>query len=117
VTGAEAIFASRVRRVDCSRTDEAIGAEISTRIEGRSVAPKLVVAGAPGSGKGKHCEWLIEMLGVEHITTGTLLRAAITSGSELGMAAQEAMKEGGAVPDEILIPLVTEKLSSPEVAT
>ena len=38
-------------------------------------------------------------------------------GSELGMAAQEAMKEGGAVPDEILIPLVTEKLSSPEVAT
>ena len=59
-------FASRVRRVDSSRGEETIAADICARIEGRLVAPKVVVAGAPGSGKGAHCEWLINMLGVEH---------------------------------------------------
>ena len=78
------------------------------------MAPKIIIAGAPGSGKGKQSEWLIAMLGVEHVTTGTLLRAAITSGTELGQAAQAALQETGVVPDDVLTKLVVEKLNSPE---
>eukprot|EP01043_Picozoa_sp_COSAG02_P014011 COSAG02_NODE_570_length_20203_cov_8.049990_1_plen_822_part_00 len=114
VTGVDAVFNSRVRRVDCSRTDASIDADIVARLEGRAVAPKIIIAGAPGSGKGKQSEWLIAMLGVEHVTTGTLLRAAITSGTELGQAAQAALQETGVVPDDVLTKLVVEKLNSPE---
>ena len=114
VTGVDAVFNSRVRRIDCSRTDASIDADIEARLEGRAVAPKIIIAGAPGSGKGKQCEWLIAMLGVEHVTTGTLLRAAIIAGTELGQAAQAALEETGVVPDDVLTALVVEKLNSPE---
>ena len=108
------MFNSRVRRIDCSRTDASIDADIAARLEGRAVAPKIIIAGAPGS--GKQSEWLISMLGVEHVTPGTLLRAAMISGTELGQAAQAALQETGVVPDEVLTALVAEKLNSPETA-
>ena len=109
-------FSSRVRRVDSSRSEETIAADICSRIEGRVIAPKLVVAGAPGSGKGAHCEWLIKMLGVEHVTTGGVLREAITAGTDAGLAAQAALAEMGEVPDDVLLPMLFEKLKSPETA-
>lgn len=114
VTGVDAVFNSRVRRIDCSRTDDSIDADIAARLEGRAVPPKIIIAGAPGSGKGRQCEWLMKMLGVEHVTTGMLLQAAIRSGSELGQAASAALNETGSVPDSILVPLVVDKLTSAE---
>jgi adenylate kinase family enzyme len=56
------------------------------------------------------------MLGVEHVTTGGVLREAISAGTEAGVAAQVAMAEMGEVPDDVLLPMLIGKLQSPETA-
>jgi len=75
---------------------------------------RLILLGAPASGKGTQAAVLTEKFGVPKISTGDMLRAAITAGSELGKQAEGLMSEGKLVPDSVVIGLVKERLSQPD---
>lgn len=72
----------------------------------------LVLLGAPGAGKGTVAQELVAEFGVAHISTGDLLRAAVKSGTELGIQAKKYMDAGELVPDQLVIDLVKERLAA-----
>ncbi|MBM6908419.1 MULTISPECIES: adenylate kinase [Collinsella] len=72
----------------------------------------IVLLGAPGAGKGTVAQELVEDFGFAHISTGDLLRAAVKSGSELGVKAKSYMDAGELVPDQLVIDLVKERLAA-----
>ncbi len=78
---------------------------------------RIVLLGAPGSGKGTQAELLFERLGLTHISTGALLRDAVKKGSELGLQAKSVLDKGDLVSDHIMLGLVEERLSQDDVAT
>lgn len=71
----------------------------------------LILLGPPGVGKGTQGELLCEGLGLEHISTGDLLRAARREGTDLGRRAQAYMDRGDLVPDDVIMGMVRERLS------
>ena len=71
---------------------------------------RLVLLGAPGSGKGTQATRLREHLQVPHISTGELLRAAVASGSALGLQAKAVMEAGNLVSDDIVLGMLEERL-------
>jgi adenylate kinase len=73
---------------------------------------RLVLLGAPGSGKGTQATRLREHLQVPHISTGDLLRAAVKAGTELGRQAKAVMESGGLVSDEIVLGMLEERLTA-----
>ena len=73
----------------------------------------IVLLGAPGAGKGTQAAKLVAEFGTPHISTGDMLRAAV-KGTPLGKKAQTYMNAGELVPDEVIIGLVTERLSEPD---
>jgi adenylate kinase len=77
---------------------------------------RLILFGPPGVGKGTQAGLLAEHFGIPHISTGDILRAAATAGTELGKKAKAIMDAGKLVPDEVMINLVREALSSPKAA-
>jgi adenylate kinase len=77
---------------------------------------RLVLLGAPGSGKGTQATRLKEQLGVPHISTGDLLRAAVAAGTPLGLQAQAVMARGELVSDEIVLGMLEERFSQPDIA-
>lgn len=74
----------------------------------------IVLLGAPGAGKGTQAAKLVAEFGTPHISTGDMLRAAVKAGTPLGKKAQTYMNSGELVPDEVIIGLVTERLSEPD---
>jgi len=70
----------------------------------------LVIFGAPGSGKGTQSEILIEQYGLDHISTGDILRGEIKAGSELGKAAKGYIDAGQLVPDGLIIDMIEKVL-------
>ncbi|XP_061990793.1 adenylate kinase 5, chloroplastic [Rosa rugosa] len=72
---------------------------------------KVMISGAPASGKGTQCELIVKKFGLVHISTGDLLRAEVSSGTEIGNKAKEFMNAGKLVPDEIVTAMVTSRLS------
>lgn len=72
---------------------------------------RLVLLGAPGSGKGTQAARLKEYLQVPHISTGDLLRAEVAAGSPLGLQAKEVMARGELVSDDILLGMLRERFS------
>jgi adenylate kinase len=72
---------------------------------------RIVLLGAPGSGKGTQAALMVEELGLPHISTGDLLRAAVAAGSELGQKARAVMDRGELVSDEIMLGLIEERLA------
>ena len=70
----------------------------------------LVIFGAPGSGKGTQSEILIEQYGLDHISTGDILRGEIKAGSELGKAANGYIDAGQLVPDGLIIDMIEKVL-------
>src|SRR5881275_1608258 len=63
---------------------------------------RIVLLGAPGSGKGTQAQRLVERAGIPQISTGDLLRAAVARGTELGRQAREAMDGGRLVEDSLV---------------
>jgi adenylate kinase len=76
----------------------------------------IVLFGAPGAGKGTQSLRLIKSLGIPHLSTGEMLRAAKASGSELGQTAAAYMDEGRLAPDELVVGIVCERLLAPDCA-
>jgi adenylate kinase len=70
----------------------------------------VVFIGPPGAGKGTQAQRLVELLGVPHVSTGDMLRQAISQGTELGKQAQGYMQAGKLVPDELVLQIVNECL-------
>ena len=75
---------------------------------------RLVLLGAPGSGKGTQAARLKEHLQVPHISTGDLLRAEVAAGSKLGLAAKDVMARGELDSDEILLGMLEDRFSRPD---
>jgi adenylate kinase len=75
---------------------------------------RLILLGAPASGKGTQGAVLCEKFGVPKIATGDMLRAALTAGTELGLEADRFMKHGQLVPDSVVIGLVRQRLAQPD---
>ncbi|MGH8032557.1 MAG: adenylate kinase [Luteimonas sp.] len=76
---------------------------------------RLVLLGAPGSGKGTQASRLKDHLRVPHISTGDLLRAEVAAGSALGLQAKEVMARGDLVSDDILLGMLEHRLSREDV--
>lgn len=72
----------------------------------------LILMGAPGAGKGTQAEIISEKFQIPAISTGEILRAAIKAGTELGQTAQSFMDKGALVPDDVVIGIIKEHLSS-----
>jgi adenylate kinase len=75
---------------------------------------RLVLLGAPGSGKGTQAARLKNDLGVPHISTGDMLRAAVAAGTPTGLKAKAVMDAGKLVSDDILLAMLEERLAQPD---
>jgi adenylate kinase len=75
---------------------------------------RIVLLGAPGSGKGTQAKLLTEQYKVPQISTGDLLRAAVKSGTQLGLQAKAAMDAGRLVSDDLVLAMIRERLSQPD---
>jgi adenylate kinase len=73
---------------------------------------RLILLGPPGVGKGTQAKLLSAALGVPHISTGDLLRGAAAAGTEFGLKAKQVMDAGQLVPDNVMVGIVREALSS-----
>lgn len=71
---------------------------------------RIILLGAPGAGKGTQAQFIMEKYGLPQISTGDMLRAAVKSGSELGLQAKELMDNGKLVTDALVIALVKERI-------
>lgn len=71
---------------------------------------RIVLLGAPGAGKGTQAKKLIEKYGIPQISTGDLLRAAVSAGTALGKEAKSYMDKGELVPDSVVLGMVEERL-------
>lgn len=71
---------------------------------------RIVLLGAPGSGKGTQGEKIVERYGVTHISTGDVLRGEVAAGTDLGRKAKEIMDAGQLVPDEIVLGMVRDRV-------
>jgi hypothetical protein len=74
---------------------------------GGRAPPRLIIAGAPASGKGTQCELIKARYGVVHLSTGDMLRAAVSAGTDVGRRARDYMDSGRLVPDEVIIGVVS----------
>ena len=74
----------------------------------------LILLGAPGAGKGTQAELLTDKLSIPAISTGNMLREAITNGTELGMKVKQFMDDGSLVPDELVMGIVAERVARPD---
>ena len=77
---------------------------------------RMILVGPPGAGKGTQAVHLVERFKISHISTGDMLRAAVSEGTELGKQADGYMKAGGLVPDELVIAMVIERIGKPDCA-
>lgn len=75
---------------------------------------RIVMLGAPGSGKGTQAKRLQEEHGLVQISTGDLLRAAVAKGTELGKRAKDAMDAGDLVSDDIVLGMIEERIAEPD---
>ena len=72
----------------------------------------IVIFGAPGSGKGTQSEKIVEKYGINHISTGDVLRAEIKNGTELGKTAKGYIDQGQLIPDSLMVDILAAKFDS-----
>jgi adenylate kinase len=77
---------------------------------------RIVLLGAPGSGKGTQSQRLVERFGIPQVSTGDLLRSAVARGTPLGLAAKDAMQAGKLVDDSIVLGMIRERMSEADTA-
>jgi adenylate kinase len=74
----------------------------------------LMLLGPPGAGKGTQSQLISEKLGIPQLSTGDMLRAAVKAGSPVGLKAKQVMADGGLVSDEIVIGIISDRISEPD---
>ena len=72
---------------------------------------RIILFGPPGCGKGTQATFISEALAIPHLSTGDMLRSAVSSGSEIGLKAKNIMESGGLVSDEIVLSIVKERIA------
>ena len=77
---------------------------------------RIVLLGAPGSGKGTQAQRLERELGIPQVSTGDLLRQAVADGTPLGLAAKAAMDAGDLVSDQIVLDMIKARIAEPDAA-
>jgi len=77
---------------------------------------RIVLLGAPGSGKGTQARKLMADRNIPQISTGDMLRAAVAAGTSFGQQAKEIMEAGELVPDDIMLGIVSERLAEDDAA-
>jgi adenylate kinase len=75
---------------------------------------RVVLLGAPGSGKGTQAKMLVQKYGIPQISTGDLLREAVGRGTDLGLQAKAAMDAGQLVSDEVVLGIIRERVRNPD---
>ena len=76
---------------------------------------RIVLLGGPGSGKGTQAKKLVDKLGIPQISTGDIFRAALKEGTPMGLKAKTYMDKGELVPDDVVIGVVEERLTKPDL--
>lgn len=77
---------------------------------------RIVLLGAPGSGKGTQAKKLMQDRGIPQVSTGDMLRAAVAAGTRFGLQAKSIMERGELVSDDIMLGVISERLAEPDVA-
>jgi adenylate kinase len=77
---------------------------------------RIVLLGAPGSGKGTQAALLEKELGIPHISTGVLFRAAVSEATPLGLKVQSILDRGELVPDDLTLELLEERMVQPDAS-
>ncbi len=76
---------------------------------------RLILLGPPGAGKGTQAQRLVAKHGIVQLSTGEMLRAAVAAGTPVGLQAKEIMANGGLVPDEVVIGIISDRLDQPDM--
>ena len=77
---------------------------------------RLVLFGAPGSGKGTQGPFLAERCGIPQVSTGEILRENLRQGTELGRKAEQYMTAGDLVPDQVIIGIIRDRIGRPDAS-
>jgi adenylate kinase family enzyme len=72
---------------------------------------RLILLGPPGSGKGTQAQRLVHRYGIIQLSTGEMLRAAVAAQTPVGLKAKDIMASGGLVPDDIVIGIISDRVS------
>ena len=75
---------------------------------------RIVLLGAPGSGKGTQAKKLMSDRHIPQVSTGDMLREAVSNGTRFGLKAKAVMDAGNLVPDEVVLGIISERLSQPD---
>lgn len=75
---------------------------------------RIILLGPPGAGKGTQAAYIAERYAIPQISTGDMLRAAVSAGTTLGKKAREVMDRGDLVSDDIIVGLVSERIADPD---
>jgi adenylate kinase len=76
---------------------------------------RLILLGPPGAGKGTQAQRLVQKHGIIQLSTGEMLRAAVAAQTPIGLQAKEIMANGGLVPDEVVIGIISDRLDQPDM--
>ena len=77
---------------------------------------RLILLGPPGAGKGTQATRIAERLGILHLSTGDMLRAAVLAGTGLGSEVKRIMEAGALVPDEVVVAIVADRIEALDAA-
>ena len=72
---------------------------------------RIILFGPPGCGKGTQATFISESFSIPHLSTGDMLRSAVSSGSEIGLKAKTIMESGGLVSDKIVLSIVEQRIA------
>jgi adenylate kinase len=75
---------------------------------------RLILLGPPGSGKGTQALRLVSKYGIVQLSTGEMLRAAVAAETPIGLQAKEIMANGGLVPDEVVVGIISDRIEQPD---
>lgn len=73
---------------------------------------RVIIVGAPGSGKGTHCKRIVEKYNVAHLSSGDILRHERANNTDLGLKAQSYMDSGGLVPDDLIVAMMAKAVKA-----